>query len=168
VKFVIFTSKLTRKRQINIKSFPQISDYAAASSEKIEQKIMKINFHRNKANFIFKSAQMIMDKFNSQVPQTMEELTQLPGVARKTANVVLGDAFGKNEGIIVDTHVKRLANQLGLTNHTDPVKIELDLMKIVPQSDWIRFSHLLTLYGRYVSTGRKHCRDTHLLGDLCN
>jgi len=129
---------------------------------------MKINFHRNKANFIFKSAQMIMDKFNSQVPQTMEELTQLPGVARKTANVVLGDAFGKNEGIIVDTHVKRLANQLGLTNHTDPVKIELDLMKIVPQSDWIRFSHLLTLYGRYVSTGRKHCRDTHLLGDLCN
>jgi endonuclease-3 len=129
---------------------------------------MKINFHKNKSNYIFKSAQMIMDKFNGQVPQTMTELVQLPGVARKTANVVLGDALGKNEGLIVDTHIKRLAQQLGLTQHTDPVKIEQDLMKIVPQRDWIRFSHLLTLYGRYKCPARKPCQDCEILGDLCN
>lgn len=162
------TDKLVNTVTPNLfKAFPEIKDYAQSSPEQIEQHIMKINFHKNKSKFIFKSAQMIIDKFGGQVPQTMEELVQLPGVARKTANVVLGDAFGKNEGIIVDTHVKRMTKQLGLTDNTDPVKIEQDLMKIVPKAEWIHFSHLLTLFGRYKCLARKNCPDCPILGDLC-
>ena len=148
-------------------AYPTIESMAKASPETIDKLIASITFHKNKSGYIVKSAQMIMEKFDGKVPQTMDELVSLPGVARKTANVVLGDAFGKNEGIIVDTHVKRLAQQLGLTQHKDPVKIEQDLMKIAPQKDWIRFSHLLTLFGRYKCPARKNVKDNQVLGDLC-
>lgn len=142
-------------------------DFADASPDELDTTIRKINFHRNKAKNIQASCRMIIEQCNGAVPQTMEELDALPGVARKTANVVLGNAFGKAEGIAVDTHVMRLSRKLGLTKEKDPVKIEQDLMKIVPQNKWIDFSHLLILHGRDQCPARPHtCKDCPL-GDLC-
>ena len=107
-----------------------------------------------------------MKEHNGKVPQTMDELDALPGVARKTANVVLGDAFNKSEGIVVDTHVRRLANRLGLTQSEDPVKIEQDLMQIVPREYWIHFPHLLILYGREYAPSRPKKGVEDILDDL--
>ncbi len=130
------------------KQFPTIQSMADASLEEIDRLIQRVNFHNNKARSLKGAAQMIMSKYGGEVPQTLEELDELPGVARKTANVVLGNAFGIASGIAVDTHVIRLARALGLTEETDPVKIEQDLMQIVPKEMWINFSHYLILYGR--------------------
>lgn len=142
-------------------------DYANASVDDIDAMISKVNFHRNKAKNIHEATKIIAEKYNGKVPDTMEELDALPGVARKTANVVLGNAYGKAEGIAVDTHVMRLSRRLGLTHETDPVKIEQDLMKIVPKDKWIDFSHLLINYGREYCPARPHvCADCPL-GDLC-
>ena len=110
---------------------------------------------------------MVVEKFGGKVPDNMEDLDSLPGVARKTANVVLGDAFNKQEGIVVDTHVIRLANKLGLTDYKDPVKIEQDLMKIVPKKDWTRFAHMLVLHGRDICTARPHTCEGCPLEDIC-
>ncbi len=149
------------------KKYKTPQDFAKASVTDIDNMINKVNFHGNKAKNIKAACEMIVEKFGGKVPDNMEDLDSLPGVARKTANVVLGDAFGKSEGIVVDTHVIRLSNKLGLTTEKDPVKIEQDLMKIVPRDKWIDFPHMLTLFGRRYCPARPHeCADCPL-GDLC-
>lgn len=147
--------------------FPDASHLAKADAEKADKLISNINFHQNKAKLIIKCAQMLDDKFDSKVPDNMDDLDSLPGVARKTANVVLGNAFGKAEGVVVDTHVMRLSQKYGLTHEKDPVKIEQDLMRIVPQDKWIDFSHLLINHGRDCCTARGE-RNECPLKDLYN
>lgn len=147
--------------------YPTIESFSKASVSDIDKLVSKITFHANKSKNIVAASKMIMDKFDGKVPENMEDLDSLPGVARKTANVVLGSAFHKNEGVVVDTHVIRLAAKLGLTSETDPVKIEQDLMKIVPKDKWTDFSHLLILHGRYFCTARPHACENCPLGNLC-
>lgn len=147
--------------------YPTIQSFAEATPEEIDSLITKITFHINKAKNIQGSAVMVMSTYHGVVPKTMEELDALPGVARKTANVVLGDAFGIAEGIVIDTHGIRLSNKLGLTTEKDPVKIERDLMALIPKDKWIEFGHLLTLHGRYTCTARPHTCENCPLGDLC-
>lgn len=149
------------------KKYKTAKDYAHAPLEEIDELVKRVNFHTNKAKSIQGAAKMIVEKYNGKVPETMAQLDALPGVARKTANVVLGDAFGKSEGITVDTHVIRLSQKLGLTTQKDPVKIEQDLMKIVPRNHWIDFPHLLTLFGREYCPARSHICTNCPLGDLC-
>ncbi len=149
------------------KKFKTIKSFANASVEGIDEMVKKVNFHTNKSKSIKAAAQMIMEKFGGEVPTNMEDLDSLPGVARKTANVVLGNAFHIAEGIAVDTHVMRLSQKLGLTDKKDPVKIEQDLMKIVPKDKWIDFSHLLINFGREYCPARPHKCENCPLGDLC-
>jgi endonuclease III len=149
------------------KHFPTPEKLAQAPVEEIDSYIKNINFHSGKAKTIKSTALMLLDKFEGQVPSNMEDLDSLPGVARKTANVVLGDAFNKQEGIVVDTHVMRLSLKLGLTNQKDPVKIEQELMTIVPKEKWTDFSHYLILFGREYCPARPHQCDDCPLGDLC-
>lgn len=149
------------------KKFSTISAFAKVTPSQIDQYIKRVNFHQAKYKNIQAAAKMIMEKFQGKVPDNIEDLDSLPGVARKTANVVLGDAFNKQEGIVVDTHVIRLSNKLGLSSETDPVKIEQDLMKIVPKNKWTDFAHLLILHGRYQCPARPHICENCPLGDLC-
>ena len=149
------------------KKYQSVKDFADAPVEEIDETVKRVNFHINKSKNIKAAAIMIMEKFGGKVPENMADLDSLPGVARKTANVVLGNAFHKTEGIVVDTHVMRLSTKLGLTDKKDPVKIEQDLMKIVPRDKWIDFSHLLINFGREYCPARPHkCVDCPL-GDLC-
>lgn len=149
------------------KKFPTPETLAKADVSEIDKYITKINFHSNKAKLINATAKMLVEKFGGKVPDNMEDLDSLPGVARKTANVVLGDAFNIQEGIVVDTHVMRLSQKLGLTDQKDPVKIEKDLMGIVPRDQWTKFAHYLILFGREYCPARPHeCKDCPL-GDLC-
>lgn len=129
-------------------------DYAGTPTEVLEEDIRSTGFFRNKAKSIQGACRMIAEKFGGTVPQTMEELLRLPGVARKTANVVLGVAFGKAEGIVVDTHVFRVARRLELTRSDTPEQIERDLLKIIPRERWISFSHQMILHGRYTCKAR--------------
>ena len=149
------------------KKYKSTADFAAAEQKVFEQEIRSIGFYRNKAKNIIGAARAIVADFAGRVPDTMEELLTLPGVARKTANVVLGSAFGKNEGVVVDTHVRRLAGRLGLTKHTDPVKIEADLMELVPRKSWTVFSHALIWHGRRVCTARKPDCNACAVRKLC-
>ena len=149
------------------KKYPTIADMAGATAEDIDSFVNHVLFHKNKSKNIRASAQMIMDKYGGKVPRTMEELILLPGVARKTANVVLGSAYGIASGIVIDTHGIRLSNRLGLTTEKDPVKIERDLLELIPRDKWIDFGHLLTLHGRHLCTARPHACDNCPLGDLC-
>jgi endonuclease III len=142
-------------------------DFAATTPEKLAGDVASVNFYRNKAANINKTARMIMEKFDGKVPQTMEDLVTLPGVARKTANIVLSSAFGINAGIAVDTHVKRLAFRLGLTKQEDPVKIEVDLMEITPRKEWGDLSHLLIFHGRKICQARKPNHAECVLFDIC-
>jgi endonuclease-3 len=136
------------------KAFPLVQDYANASPEEIEPYISSIGLFRSKAKSIYTSANLILDDFGGKVPDTMKDLIKLRGVARKTANVVLGNAFNKNEGVVVDTHVGRLAQRFGLTKETKPEKIEKDLMALFPQKNWTILSHLLVWHGRQVCKKR--------------
>ncbi len=129
-------------------------EYANANPEIFEQEIKSTGFFRNKTKSIIGMAQALVEQHEGNVPRTMAELTALPGVGRKTANVVLGNAFGIDEGIVVDTHVNRISNRLKLTNKHDPEKIEQDLIKLVPREDWTVFSHLLILHGRQICAAR--------------
>lgn len=149
------------------KALPNVESFSKTKPEEVDKYIKGINFHQAKAKNIVAAAKMVMDKFGGKLPDNMEDLDSLPGVARKTANVVLADAFHKNEGIMVDTHMIRLTNKLGLTTEKDPVKIENDLMKIVPQKDWATFAHLIILHGRYQCPARPHDCSNCPLGDLC-
>jgi|SRR5579872_1691965 len=149
------------------KRYKSAFDFANAPIDELNKAISKVNFHNNKAKNIKAAAKIINDRYKGKVPDSMEALDALPGVARKTANVVLGNAFGKSEGIVVDTHVMRLSRRLGLTDQKTPEKIEQDLMKIVPKDKWIDFSHLLINYGRTYCPARPHvCKDCPL-GNLC-
>jgi endonuclease III len=149
------------------KKYRDAKDFAKADPAALERDVSSVNFYRNKAKNIQKTAQIIVERFGSEVPRTMEELVGLPGVARKTGNIVLYNAFGINDGIAVDTHVIRLANRLGLTKHDDPVKIEKDLMAVTPQKDWGDFTHLLIYHGRKTCQARKMLHDECVLRDIC-
>jgi endonuclease-3 len=136
------------------KKYPTPEAFAHANPKDIEQEIRSTGFYRNKTKSIIGASKKIVEEFHGEVPRTMEELLTLPGVARKTANVVLGCAFGIASGIVVDTHVQRLSRRLDLTKNTDPKKIETDLMKIIPHDHWILFSHQLIWHGRRVCKAR--------------
>ena len=149
------------------KKYKTARDYANAPLEELDSMVKRVNFHNNKAKSIKAAATIIAEKYNGRVPDTMEELDALPGVARKTANVVLGNAFKKAEGVVVDTHVMRLSQRFGLTTQKTPEKIEEDLMKIIPKDKWIDFSHLLINFGRDYCPARPHVCANCPLGDLC-
>jgi len=137
------------------KKYNRAEDYAEADLKELEQDVKSTGFYRNKAKNIKASGKMLVEKFDSKVPRTMEEILELPGVARKTANIVLSNAYGAVEGIAVDTHVRRLAQRLGLTKNGNPVKIEQDLISIVPRGKWMGFTDLLIVHGRRICTAKK-------------
>ena len=149
------------------KKYRSAEDYARADLATLEHDIKPTGFYRKKAQRLKEVCQILVEKFNSEVPRTMEELLSLPGVARKTANIVLSNAYGVNEGIIVDTHVLRLAKRLGLTQSKTREKIERDLMEIVPREKWGRFADLLIFHGRRVCNARKPKCEICVLKDLC-
>ncbi len=136
--------------------YPRLEDYCAADPAEFERDIHSTGFFRNKTKNILAAATMVRDRFHGELPRTMEEMLSIPGVARKTANVVLGNAYGIVLGIAVDTHVKRLAKVLGLTEHADPVKIERDLMRLIPREEWFAFTYRLIDYGRKWCVARPH------------
>ena len=142
-------------------------DYATVSQEELEQDIRSTGFYRNKAKNIRAACQLLITNYNGQVPNTMADLLKLPGVARKTANVVLGNAFGIIEGFVVDTHIGRLARRFGWTKNEDPVKVEQDLMQLVPRQDWLDLSHLLIFHGRAICQARKPLCQRCTLSKLC-
>lgn len=142
-------------------------DYAAAPREELEEDIRPTGFFRNKAKSIQGMARAVIEDHGGEVPRTMPELVALPGVGRKTANVVLGNVFGVNEGVVVDTHVKRLSNRLGFTDERDPEKVERDLIPLVPEEDRTIFAHLLIFHGRRVCKARKPLCPECLLNDIC-
>jgi endonuclease-3 len=137
------------------KKYPSPEAFAYGSPNELEQDIRPTGFFRNKTKSIIGASKKIVEEFHGNVPQTMDELLTLPGVARKTANVVLGTAFGIASGVVVDTHVQRVSGRLDLTKNTDPKKIEQDLMQIIPQEKWILFAHQLIWHGRRVCVARK-------------
>ena len=147
--------------------FPDAKALAGAHPEELQELIRSTGFYRNKAKSLIGAAEKLTQEFDGVVPQSMTDLLKLPGVARKTANVVLGTAYGISSGVVVDTHVSRLSGRLGLTEERDPKKIETDLMEIVPEDEWINFSHRLIQHGRRVCVARKpRCGDC-FLADLC-
>jgi endonuclease III len=149
--------------EVLFRKYPTPKELAYANPTDIEQIIRPTGFFRNKTKSIMGASRKIVEEFGGEVPRTMEQLLTVPGAARKTANVVLGTAFGIASGVVVDTHVMRLSNRLDLTKHTDPKKIELDLMEIIPQNRWIQFSHQLIWHGRRVCVARKpRCIDCNL------
>jgi len=155
----ILSAQCTDKRVNEVtpglfRKYPTPADFAAVRPEVLAEDIRSTGFFNNKAKSIVGAARRVMDEFGGKVPRTMEELLTIPGAARKTANVVLGTAYGIASGVVVDTHVQRISARLDLTKHTDPVKIEQDLMKIVPQARWILFSHQLILHGRALCVAR--------------
>jgi endonuclease-3 len=137
------------------KKYKTPEDFAYATPSELEQEIRPTGFFRNKTKSVMGASKAIVEKFGGAVPRTMEEILTLPGVARKTGNVVLGSGYGIAVGVVVDTHVIRLSNRLDLTHNTDPKKIEQDLMQILPQSKWIQFSHQLIWHGRRICVARK-------------
>ncbi|MCA1688432.1 MAG: endonuclease III [Actinobacteria bacterium] len=154
------TSKLFEK-------FRTAEDYAAVDPTQLEEDIRPTGFYRNKARALQGMARALLERHGGEVPRTMEELVALPGVGRKTANVVLGNAFGVDEGVVVDTHVRRLSNRLGLTEEKEPEKIEQDLLRVVPEKDRTIFSHLLIFHGRRVCKARKPDCPGCVLNDVC-
>jgi len=168
----ILSAQCTDKR-VNLvtkdlfKKYKTVKDYAKANLKTFETQIRSTGFYRAKAKNIINSAKQISKEFKGKVPDAMQDLVKLPGVARKTANIVLYNGFGKIEGIAVDTHVKRVSHRLGLTKHMDPVKIEQDLMKQFPRKEWGRISHLLIAHGRAVCDARKPKCPTCTLRRVC-
>jgi endonuclease-3 len=156
----LVTANLFRK-------YRRAEDYYGVEQAELEQDIRSTGFYRNKAKAIQGAARIIAEQHGGSVPESIDELLELPGVARKTANVVLGNAFGITSGIVVDTHVSRLSTRLGLTQNTQPEKIERDLMELVPHKDWIDFSHLLIAHGRKVCNARKPLCDVCVVAKLC-
>lgn len=149
------------------KKYRTVEDYATAKQEELEQDIHSIGFYRNKARNIRTACQRLITEFGGEVPRTMAGLVSLAGVARKTANVVLGNAFGIVEGFVVDTHIGRLSRRFGWTSNEDPVKVEKDLMQIIPQQDWLDLSHLLIFHGRAVCYARNPQCERCTLVPLC-
>lgn len=160
VRVNIVTADLFRK-------YKSPRDYLNTPPEELEQDIRSTGFYRNKARNIRDACEKIIENFGGEVPNTMDELLLLGGVARKTANVVLGNAFGIASGVVVDTHVKRLSNRLGLTKQSNPVKVENDLIKLVPEKDWIMFPHWVIWHGRAVCSARNPKCNECVLEDIC-
>jgi endonuclease-3 len=142
-------------------------DYLQVPATELQEDIRPTGFFRNKTKSIQGACKLLVEEFDGEVPQSMEELLKLPGVARKTANVVLGVAYGKAEGVVVDTHVSRLSHRLKLTRHKDAVKIEKDLMEIVPRKNWIEFAHLLIFHGRRICKARRPLCEDCVVEELC-
>lgn len=157
---VILSAQCTDAR-VNIvtktlfRKYANVGEYAAANQKELEQDIRSTGFYRNKAKNIIACCKALLEKHGGSVPGTMEELVLLPGVGRKTANCVLGAVYGANEGVVVDTHVRRLAQRLGLTKNDDPARIETDLMEIIPREEWFVFGNRLIWHGRRVCDARK-------------
>lgn len=168
----ILSAQCTDKR-VNIitselfKKYKTIEDYAKADLVEFQNDIKSAGFYRNKAKNIISTANKVLEHHKGKVPDTMEELIKLDGVARKTANIVLGSGYGISAGIAVDTHVIRLSNLIGLSKNSDPVKIELDLMKIIPKKYWIKISFLIQTLGRRVCTARKPAHEICPIKNLC-
>ncbi len=168
----ILSAQCTDKRvnivtQLLFRKYKTVADFANADLKELEKDIHSTGFYRNKARNIKNCCILLLEKYGGQVPNKMEDLTSLPGVGRKTANVVLGNVFNLNVGLVVDTHVRRISNLLGLTDQRDPLKIERDLMKLVPQDKWTVFSHYLILHGRNTCLARcPKCTGCFLL-NLC-
>lgn len=149
------------------KKYRALDDYVHADPREFEQDIRSTGFYRNKTKHVLAAARLVKERFGGRVPSTMDELLQIPGVARKTANIILGNAFGIVEGIAVDTHVTRLSTRLGLTDHHSPEKIEQDLMKALPQKDWFHATYLLIDHGRAVCKAQRPQCDRCPLSDVC-
>lgn len=169
---VILSAQCTDKKVNEVtaglfKKYRDVYDYANAPLEGLEKDIQPTGFFRNKAKNIKGAANMIIERFDGEVPSTMQQIIQLPGVARKTANVVLGNAFGVVDGIAVDTHVKRLSNRLGLSKNENPDKIEQDLMAAIPKDVWFKFTYLLIEHGRAVCDAKKPKCEICTLNDIC-
>jgi endonuclease-3 len=169
----ILSAQCTDKR-VNIvtkslfKKYRIAQDYAKADLRELEEEIRSTGFYHNKAKNIKNCCQMLVEKFNGHVPKTMQEMLQLPGVARKTANIVLSNAYGVVEGIAVDTHVRRVSKRLGLTDNEDPDKVEKDLMQIVPRKRWARVTDLLIFHGRRVCMAKHPNCAGCVLNDFCS
>jgi endonuclease III len=168
----ILSAQCTDKRvnmvtPLLFKTFPTAAALADAPQEKLEEIIKSTGFFRNKSKSLIGLGKALVERHGSQVPDSMEALVELPGVGRKTANVILGNAFRKNEGIVVDTHVGRLSLRLGLTKQTDPVKVEQDLMPLFPREDWALLAHLLIFHGRRVCFARSPNCEMCVLNDIC-
>jgi endonuclease-3 len=149
------------------KKYKTPEDYAEADLSELEEDVRPTGFFRNKARNIQRSCRLLVGKFNSQVPKTMDEIVELPGVARKTANIVLSNAYGVIEGVAVDTHVRRLSQRLGFTENKSPDNIEKDLMEIVPRAQWERITDLLIIHGRKVCVARKPKCSICVLNEIC-
>ena len=166
-------SAQTTDRTVNIvttslfKKYRTPKDYANADIKELEQDIHSTGFYHNKARNLQKCCQLLVEKFNSQVPKTMDELLELPGVARKTANIVLYNAYGIIAGIAVDTHVNRVSQRLGLTEHDDSAKIEQDLMQITPKEKWMKLTDLLIFHGRQICIAKKPKCEACVLNKYC-
>ena len=168
----ILSAQCTDKRVNEVtpglfKKYPTIEDFAAVRPEVLAQDIKSTGFFNNKAKSIVGAAKRVVGEFSGKVPRTMEEMLTIPGAARKTANVVLGTAYGIASGVVVDTHVARISKRLDLTKHTDPVKIERDLEKILPENRWIRFAHQIILHGRALCIARNPKCPECRLNELC-
>lgn len=150
------------------KKYKTARDFAEADLEELSSAIKSTGFYQQKAKYIKEACRIIVEKYGGEVPRSMEELLDLPGVARKTANIVLSNAYGIVEGIPVDTHVSRLSQRLGLVQSKDPVKIERELMEIVPKEEWFQFPYLLQAHGRAVCIAKKPKCEECILKDLCN
>ena len=149
------------------KKYPSWESLADSDLSELTAIIRQVNFHKGKAVRLQKAAQVVLQQFNGEVPQNMNDLMKIPGVARKSANVILNEAFNKAEGIVVDTHVSRVSKRLGLTKNTDPKKIEKDLMEILPEKFWRNFSGNVVLHGRYVCRAQKPSCSECKLNDIC-
>ena len=169
---VILSAQCTDER-VNIvapelfKAFPTPEKLAEAKQKDVEKIIKSTGFYHNKAKNLLGAAQALLELYKGKMPKTIEEMVEIPGVGRKTANVVLGEVYGISEGITVDTHVTRLSNRLGWTQHQDAVKIEQDLMKIIPKEEWLHFSHRLIQHGRKVCDARKPLCNVCTLAKWC-
>jgi endonuclease-3 len=168
----ILSAQCTDKRVNEVtpglfKKYPMIEDFAAVRPEVLAEDIKSTGFFNNKAKSIIGAAKRVLGEFGGEVPRTLDEMLTIPGAARKTANVVLGTAYGIPSGVVVDTHVSRISQRLDLTKNTDPVKIEQDLQKIIPQDRWIKFSHQMILHGRALCMARAPECDKCALNDIC-
>ena len=168
----ILSAQCTDKRvnmvtPLLFRTFPTAAALAGAPSEKLEEIIKSTGFFRNKTKSLIGLGKALVERHNGEVPDSMDALVKLPGVGRKTANVILGNAFGKNEGIVVDTHVARLSHRLGFTRETDPIKIEQDLIPLFPRDDWTLLAHLLIFHGRRVCIARTPKCEVCVLNDIC-
>lgn len=169
---VILSAQCTDKKVNEVteklfKKYRTLDDYVKARPKEFEQMIRSTGFYRAKAKNILATAKIVKEKFGGKVPRNMVDMLTLKGVARKTANVILGNAYGVVEGIAVDTHVRRLSQRLGLSKNDDPVKIEQDLMKIIPKKDWFKFTYLLINHGRTICTAKDPRCDLCPLNDIC-